>query len=277
MKLSAGLGLILLLLPCLSVRGQVPNGSFESWDSVWNFETPTGWYSNQDTFFHRIARDTLSVDGEYSAKFKFCGCNYYEGCTNWLLTTALVTPGQQQSLYGFYKLRALSESMPGYLYIVIRKYIKGVFAGLSTEYIYEPTDDFHQFEVPLEDSAIDSIVFWIRSGGVTSPVDGPCLDPSVMWLDKVEVLPSTVSSVDVPSASQVSFYPNPTDGVIHLTGPWTSYDRFTVFSDNGTVLQSGVLTDPLLQLTNPGLNLVVLSNQSTNRQQPVTLKVLMSR
>jgi hypothetical protein len=42
---------------------QIPNGGFENWEQIDNFEKPLNWSTNQDTFYTRMVRDTISVEG----------------------------------------------------------------------------------------------------------------------------------------------------------------------------------------------------------------------
>ena len=58
--------LTLLILCFHEIKAQIPNGGFEMWDNVFNYEKPTLWWTNQDTIYTRIKKDTISMEGNYS-------------------------------------------------------------------------------------------------------------------------------------------------------------------------------------------------------------------
>ncbi|MBK7093674.1 MAG: hypothetical protein IPH57_00890 [Saprospiraceae bacterium] len=39
--------IIILVLSIVTGFTQIPNGGFENWDSIANYEKPTGWTTNQ--------------------------------------------------------------------------------------------------------------------------------------------------------------------------------------------------------------------------------------
>src|SRR5688572_1061242 len=81
---------LLLIIPLIldleSSQAQIPNGSFEFWEEVLNYEKPVGWSTNQDTNYTRIEKDTFAIEGNYSLKLMPTVTYSWQGCTSWAVT-----------------------------------------------------------------------------------------------------------------------------------------------------------------------------------------------
>ena len=60
--------IIILLIHYGLSRAQIPDGSVELWEEVFNYDKPAGWSTNQDTLHSRFEKDSISIDGNYSLK-----------------------------------------------------------------------------------------------------------------------------------------------------------------------------------------------------------------
>jgi hypothetical protein len=272
--------LIFLALVIFSTRlsGQIPNAGFENWDSVENYESPVGWMTNQSPEFMRLQKDTTRVEGQYSVKLFPSAYSWFDICESYLsIGIKMEEPFEsEQSLYFFYKL--IPDNSYG---AVALNFHLRVFSN-DGEVIYldtvikEVTPEFTEVEIPLVRTMVDSIAISITGGATSSGIDDGCYNRSIAWVDNLEIRQSSLTSSVQVNKEPLSVYPNPTRGIIQIDGDWSEFREYYIYSILGKLISQGTLTEPKIQINDPGFYILVLADPG-NVHDPFVSKIIVHK
>lgn len=256
--------------------GQIPNGGFESWESVNNYEVPVFWETNQDTLYTRVTKDTIRIEGSYSLKLSSDVGTAWLDCTSKAtISHKLDYPiGIEKSI--FFNLRILSNNPDGSAFFSF--FCLPYVNGMAQEAIIWQTDqeypDFSLIEIPISNPEIDSLFIEITSGAVNGSDDG-CYVQTDAWVDGF-ALENSTTSVENILQSQVSIFPNPTHRKITIKQDGNEYDDYCIFNSLGQEILHGTLLNNEIELTEAGIYFIQLtSNLSSSRN--ITRKIIVTQ
>jgi hypothetical protein len=223
MKIASILVLVAFLQ--FEVFAQIPNGGFEDWEQIHDFEKPLLWETNQHPYYlKRFEKDTLSVEGNYSLKVVPGSFSAWYQCIShaWTAVNLQMPLGENKSLTFFAK--SIPDSLDhwgdGYVFLRVegKLFSAGSFKGSYEWYTYERIDDFTKVQIPIAHSNIDSLTIEIRGGALNGATDG-CPHRSYSWIDGFAIEDTEISSANAglrPNDKIVSVFPNPSSGIIKI-------------------------------------------------------------
>ncbi|RLD18651.1 MAG: hypothetical protein DRI69_09945 [Bacteroidetes bacterium] len=267
------------ILP-LAVNSQIPNAGFEQWDSIENYEKPLGWITNQSQELTRLQRDTARVEGQYSLKLFPSTGSWFDVCESHLITTVKIDQQYQvvHSLYFYYKI--IPDSTYGYagafLHSTVRVFNKDGTVELISSTITEETPEFTEIEIPLLHTTIDSIRISFSGGARSHGAADICYLRSFAWIDNLSIKPSSVTSTEHINTALVSVFPNPSRGILHIDGNWRELQDYTVYSILGDIVAHGTLSEPRIQINEPGIYVLVLTDPR-HLKEPVVSKIVIQK
>ncbi len=249
--------IILIQLSIELVCGQIPNGSFEFWEEIFNYEKPLDWSTNQDTLHTRFERDTISIDGQYSLKIipgvtsSWLGCESQAGIhVNFNTTLA-----SNSSLTFYAKSVSTDPGQNNDVYLIVNVFTFNSDTILNTYdwRTFTSIEEFTKVEIPLSDENIDAISIFISGGAGSNPGDGPCLNRSISWIDGMAIDSLTSdgfsSLLEVP---YVSVYPNPSNGLVHIRNRDGSSMEYELYSIIGELISKGQIVGDELVIHEKG-------------------------
>jgi hypothetical protein len=227
---------IALVLCTLNALSQIPNGGFEDWETVQNYEKPLLWQTNQDTNIVRFAKDTIRAEGAYSLTIiPGTGSAFWE-CRSiaWASAKLAAPVGDDQSLY--FHARSIADNPFGGTYLeVTGKFFAG--GTLVSNYEWKTFDeivDFTAVELPIPSPGVDSLTINIFGGALNGATDG-CGNKSFSWVDGFEIKPSTTTNIpEAFDKPQIIAFPNPVGDIVHFDSPNSSaWEKIEVFDYSG--------------------------------------------
>ena len=155
--------------------GQIPNGGFEEWESVHNYEQPLNWTTNQDSNYVKIEKDTFAAEGDFSLKLLPSAYSGFTGeCLSYAMSrTKLDSPiGANKSLTFYVRSipDTLSQSEYVYMEVFGAFYESGNYVDNYEWKTSSAIEDFTKIEIPITNPNVDSIthsyIWWSK--------DWPC-------------------------------------------------------------------------------------------------------
>ena len=262
------------------VYGQIPNGGFEDWEFIQNFEKPVGWNTNQDSNLIRFEKDTLSVEGSYSLKFVPSTYTAFYNCTSFAYKRiGLDGPiGENKSLTFF--LRSVPDTLnpfeSAYFEIKCAFFESGTLSSHYEWTTFEVIDDFIKIEIPIANSSVDSIGIFMY-GGATNGATDACHYRSFSWVDKMRIETTTSASIcpnKVNPEDQVQIFPNPSSGIIHIGETGIQFNKFELINAQGRTVEKGDLINSTLHIDEKGLFLLRLFSADGINSATSTKKIL---
>ncbi len=272
---------ICFLLFCFSSSlafTQIPNGGFESWTSSFNYEEPEFWETNNDTTHIRVARDPLSIEGEYSMKLSSNVTTAFLDCTSKAtLNYKLTQPVGVDNSFSF-NLRLLPDSSTNSTSTFFSFFCLPFVNGMSQPAIIwqsdETYEDFTKIEIPILNPEIDSIFVEIASGAIGTVNDG-CAINTEAWVDGFSIDVSSTSTDDL-TKSKVSIYPNPTDQIVFIEQENNEYHEYFLFNSCGQKIQHGDLSRSEISIDGPGIYFLQLIGDFAKNQN-IVQKIVVSK
>jgi hypothetical protein len=258
----------MLLLAFLAIFGhepqaQIPNGGFEMWENEFNYLTPTRWWTNQDTIYTRIERDSISVEGNYSLKIlpsvfsSWQGCNSQAGIR--INFDSALAANSVLSLYAKSVPQDIAEDSSVYLLIFGFTFNADTVIGGYNWRTETPILEFEKIMIPLPGDHIDEMTIFIYGGSSSHPLDGPCLGRSTSWIDEMTIeLATSVSQQNSEEKNDFMIYPNPSTGVVTISGPDKQPINYKLFSLDGKLITSGKIENSQLNIHEQGLYVLKL-------------------
>jgi len=255
---------------------QIPNGSFESWEIVDNYEVPTLWQTNQDSTIVRVSKDQDSADGEYAMKFSSNAGSAWFDCASraTLYHKFDEAIGENQSFFFYLKTISLQQNEDPFFSLFCRPFVDGVQQEAIEWFSTTEYTEYTQIEIPIFNSAIDSIELILASGALNGADDG-CYSETEAWLDGFALSPSTTSNENV-SKENINIYPNPSDQKFRISQEENEYQFYCIFNNLGQEVQSGKLENEEVILADQGIYFIHLFNRNEPNRK-VTRKLIVSR
>ena len=200
---------------------QIPNGGFEDWESVLNFEKPVGWWTNQDTVFSRFEKDTLSVEGNFSLKIVPGGAPSWLGCESRAAVHAKFDEYlPSNSVLSFYaKVLPKDSSLSNDVYLIVTVFVSDSTTQLNSYgwSSFEPLEEFTRVEIPLMEENINAMTIWIYGGMSGSPFGSFCVNSSISWIDDMVIDSETSDHLTIRRGStDIAVFPNPTTDYVTI-------------------------------------------------------------
>jgi hypothetical protein len=254
--------MVLLSLNFHEVQAQIPNGGFETWDNEFNYAKPTGWWTNQDTIYTRFEKDTNSVEGNYALKIVSSGGSAKQGCESRAITRvnfdSVLTENSVLTLYVKSIPQDIEKDSSVYLLIFGFTFNSDSVIGGFDWRTETPIFEFEKVEIPLSGKNIDEISIFIYGGAGNSPFDG-CVNQSISWLDGMTIESDTpVGSSVYQEKNNIIIYPNPSTGIVYITGIDIQNIRYELYTSIGEFVATGKIENGGLSVQNQGVYILKL-------------------
>lgn len=258
------------------LNSQIPNSGFEEWEQIENFEKPNFWDTNQDTNYLRLVRDTHCVEGKYSLKFIPSNGSAWAICESIVKSeikfNTPLSPGQ--SLYFHARLIPNNIHEAVFLAVGIQLYSEGKFIDIINSYYFKSISEFREFEIPFQSEDVDSLIIAFSGGSAGGFNDG-CYFQSFGWVDAVSIRPSNTLGIGEVTEYDVSIFPNPTSGLIFISGLPEGNYSYKIFSITGEMILLGRLRESKVEIPNKGF--YILSLEQANLVQSRIMKKIIVR
>ena len=239
---------IVLVFCTLSALCQIPNGGFEDWETIQNYEKPLLWQTNQDSNIVRFMKDTIRAEGAYSLKIVPGTVTAWANCRSIASTSVKLAAsvGEDQSLY--FQARSIPDNPFGGTYLEVSgKFFAG--SALVSNYEWKNFDeivDFTAVELPIPSPDVDSLSINIFGGALNGPTDG-CGNKSISWIDGFEIKPSTTTNIlEALDGYPVLVFPNPVGTTVHFDNPTSgAWEKIEVFDSSGRLKAKETNTDKM--------------------------------
>lgn len=274
--------LILTLISILQMGGfaQIPNGGFEDWELIQNFEKPLFWETNQDSNYVRFVKDTLSIQGDYSLKIVPGSFTAWYECMSyaWTGIHLQTSVGENKSLIFF--VRSVPDSTNQFESVFLRiagkLFIGGNFESDYKWETFERIDNFTKVQIPILNPDVDSLTIRIFGGALNGAADG-CPNRSFSWIDDMRISETEVinSSLElIPQNNKVTVFPNPSNGIIEVFQSEIKFTDFQLYSLEGELIEQGRLNGKMINLRNMHKGLFILRLTSANQSFELTKKIM---
>lgn len=260
-----------ILLSSISAQVQIPNGDFELWEPILNFEEPVDWNTNNDSLHVRVEKDTIAFDGKYSLKFISAEASSWQGCeSRTTLHAEFNSPIPSNSSLVFYlKSVPLDPNIDSsvYFWIIANARDSNSLVNTYSWYTFTPLEEFTKIEIPITDGNIIILNLIIFGGASTNPTDGPCIGRSFSWIDGMSV-ESTTAIKDSPTheRSEVSIFPNPSTGLVSIDYPIGHICGYELYSLIGELISTGEVFNNQLRIQERGIYILKLMTNDVNRK-----------
>ncbi len=282
---------VFLLFPLTTTFAQIPNHSFENWDTVWGCLTPAGWQSSNLLFvnpsFITCQPSTDCVDGNYSVELttlmtptapqapfpgNVINATYNSATFNWITGFPFQSRPDYLKLYVKYSGPQINSS--GMLSCVLslwdpvnmnRKQI-----AYRAQPIY-PTFGWIVFNMQLTYFSglnPDTCVISLSSSLPIASEVSAVMKADSLWFSGI-----TTSTPELEEADRFSIYPNPAGDFLNIQGLSAGRNEYTiaVYNSLGSlVLEERACSLPRrIELTslNPGIYQVVMSGQGVHAKR----------
>jgi len=244
-KINIFMFLIFIIITSnISIKAQLINGSFEHWDNIGN---PVNWYtSNLPGMTATISQSSEAQDGNSSVRISvvdvagqpFPGSLQSTDDTNNLGHPITERPAK---LTGHYKFSPQGSAS---LSLIVSVYSKGFsLVGVGGLNIYNSTENWSPFEVPIIQSLLDSnaasVIVSISITDTSAIGFDPAILGSIAFLDNLSFgNPTNINSNEIigEKFSLSQNYPNPfnPNTIIKYSIPKKSNVSLNVFDALGT-------------------------------------------
>lgn len=262
--------LLFFVLIQFEISSQIPNGGFEEWEVIQNYENPLYWNTNQNPNYHRFEKDTMAIEGEYALKVIQGAFSGWHDCISYAWTGVnLQDPiGEHKSLTFFAKSIPYPYNTSGkvYLKVNIKLFIANQFYSNKKWETFEKIESLTKIQIPIQNPDIDSMVIEIFGGALNGAADG-CIYESISCIDGMKIEDTSNSGIqhDIQNHyMDVLLFPNPTNGHIHIKPINLLFNEFRLFNTDGRLIEEGYLQDSMIILKNDlkGWYIIQLISQS---------------
>lgn len=262
--------IILLLVNYSFSQAQIPNGSFELWEDVFDYEKPISWWTNQDTLYSRFEKDSNSIEGDFSLKIIPGAISSWNGCESRAsIHVDFGNPLAKNSALTFF-IKAISIDSSINNDPFLRIYIYYIDSLKQTNTILwsvpETFNEFTRIQIPLPDENLNGISILIAGGAGTNPTDGPCIHRTISWIDEMTI--ESISSngyLKFQQNPEISVYPNPSSGLINVTCVDKAIMEYQLYSLTGEIISKGKMPSGQLLIQNKGIYILkLLIDSGTN-------------
>ena len=257
--------LSLFLTATILVKAQIPNPSFENWDTINNL--CNGWYSLNDAFgFTNTYRDNIAVDGSYSVGLVSLSVPGF-GIVPGLATTGVLntitntieggyaTTERPDSLIGFVNVNTLAGDTSSILVIVTHHGTTSQEIGRGGIRFTGVSGGFNRFSFPINyTSALstDTILIILTAGSLSSTAAG-----SILSVDKLSYYPVTSTGIISTNQQEVAIQQTSSHLIIDQIATNSQIQLVAIngeiVSKNESIINTTSLNNGMyfLQITNP--------------------------
>lgn len=223
-----------------AAMAQIPNNGFENWQTVGNYEVPTGWATMNGLSGSSFNSCTKSTDhypanvGQYSARLEnntsltqFTG-SYGTIATDgftYPLAPAFALESDPTSFKGYYKYAPLNGDEA---WITVALFNNGVQVANEQFTSGTAVNDWTLFNIPLEGyGTADSAFVMAFAFKPQTQTDGPNGN-SVLYLDNLSFDEAITGIASSPASIQFGMYPNPCSDMVTITVKDASFNNAQV-------------------------------------------------
>lgn len=279
MKKELTIIILTSILLVKNIYSQIPNGGFEDWNSIQNYETPINWDTNQDSMFTRFEKDPISVEGEYSLKIIPSSETAWTECMSLAFTKVKLNSsvGENKSLTFYVKSvpDKLNQTEYVFLDINFRFYESGVFVNDYQWETQEIIEEFTYQEIPILNPNVDSLEIYIFGAALNGAADG-CYNKTISWIDNFEINTTQITQIKEVDkiAENVIVFPNPSKGIINVQNNGNLISEFELIDSRGIIVERGHLINSTINTNKTGLFFLKLIINDNNDLKVVIKKVL---
>jgi hypothetical protein len=261
---------VILTLHFLESHSQIPNGGFEMWEDGPNYFKPASWWTNQDSIYTRFERDTFAFEGNYSLKILPSVASSWQGCASQAILRVSFDPVlPDNSFLTFYAKSIPEDPMVDssvYVFVFGHVFHADAVIGSFGYFVETPIFEFERIDIPLSHAGIDEISIFIYGGASSHPTDGPCIGRSYSWIDGMSITSGATSINLARKQNDYEIYPNPSNGVVKVSGPDGQGIGFELYSLIGELVEKGEIIDGRLSIRSHGVYILNLFNADDPRK-----------
>ena len=237
---------------------QIPNASFEIWDTTENIFFPVGWkkISNEP----RISRDTLSLNGKYSLHIFPDSIHFFTACSHGLRITldSIENLDSTKVLSLHAILKPFASSNGAFLSIELSYYKNNTFIKTDKIGHYQESQEWKEFLLPFNSVEKDVIILTISGGGVVYDSDG-CGLKSNIWIDNIQILDKTATNTFNQHQEQIiHLSPNPVMDILTIDSPM-DWQFISIYDISGRMIIGGLPFQNNLNVSHLGAGTYILN------------------
>jgi hypothetical protein len=260
MKCLACLILLLYFYSPRIIFGQIPNASFELWETIDDLECLVGWTSNNHPFGVTTKKVKGINDGEFALNLISNGISF-EGRLPGYIRTSFMPDAPFNALLLSMEIDSLDSL--GYVQIIVTE---GEFfdynQNIGFYYSKEYNPGKQTISIPLIPCASDTIHIEIRANSTNfgAYYDGYA---SIIVDDlSLEYIQESENPLD-----DIRFYPNPAQGQVRIEQA-NGY-TYSLLASNGQFIKSGEIENCLLNIEHPGTFLLIIEHLGEVRVEKI--------
>ncbi|GJM32311.1 MAG: hypothetical protein DHS20C18_13120 [Saprospiraceae bacterium] len=274
-KLILKFSLIILISPNY-LYSQIPNGGFENWEIIDDYEKPVNWETNQDTNHIRFEKSNISFEGEYSMKIISSSLTAWTECNSLAQTSVKLDPYEGENRSLSFNLKSIPDTLnqTGNLFFILRVifFESGNFESDYQLERYDIIEEFTFVEIPMSNPNVDSLEISIIGGAWNGPADG-CHDRTITWIDNFMINTMLTSTID-NTINNINIFPNPSKGIIEVQSRAYQFNRFELINSQGIIVERGNIINSSIRTNSTGLFVLKLILENNNGIKFVSKKVL---
>jgi len=147
------------------VNAQIPNSSFEHWDSISGVEQPDGWNTNNMPHFLAVTKVDKLIDGDYAMKVETNGISFEGKAPGWARCNFLA-PSHINQISFNYKIDSIET--PAEIEIVILQWHAGQLIQIAQWKSKSITHGIAILKLPMLQISSDTIVLEIKANSKLS-------------------------------------------------------------------------------------------------------------
>lgn len=241
-------------------KAQVPNGSFEQWQTVNGLEVPLHWETNHTEEFKRLEKSNESVHGNFSLKLipadGASGLNTRcESIAEIGFKLPKVAAEGDRILY-YVKNEALTPGEVPFFTVKFEFYNGTRRMKLDYAPIDQNLADFTLIEKEIPKLNIDSVLIVFYGSGILREQGHGCGRKSNIWIDNISV--DTKTSTEVAVDEQLLLYPNPASGYVKIASANAPIERYALYNMQGQLLDAKPFNGDGIELYASGMNILLL-------------------
>lgn len=233
---------------------QVPNSTFEEWQTIDSIENPTHWETNNYYVgYTPVAKTTDAIEGDYSMKVSstakdILGTATGYGCAH----VKLVLPLEYKYLTASVKIDTVDTE--GEVSIRVKQWQagSGLYEKIGTWKATAATKGVVQVILPIEQEGLDTVLIEVWAKNHYDPFAGT-IGYTEMIIDNLQLTTSVLVDENMQKDISWAVFPNPTGDIVHIRLKQAIVRPFSyrIFDTYGRILQEDnfpSVTDAIVDL-----------------------------